>query len=103
MVMIPFTCSFGDDTYLPHIRFSQGCLCAHPPPALPGRPPRPPDKEIFEYIMAYFSIFEVFLKNIQRICPIRPVRADVMGKTARPPAHLPNMNEESLGNSAVNI
>jgi hypothetical protein len=43
------------------------------PPALPGRPPRPPDKEIFEYIQAYSSIFEVFLKNIQRICPVRPV------------------------------
>jgi hypothetical protein len=28
---------------------------------------------IFEYIQAYSSIFEVFLKNIQRICPIRPV------------------------------
>jgi hypothetical protein len=54
-------------------------------------PVRPPDKEIssiFEYIRAYSSIFEVFLKNIQRICPIRPVRARC-NRQACTPAHPP--------------
>jgi hypothetical protein len=58
------------------------CAPAHLP-ASPIRPPCPPDKEIsslFEYIRAYSSIFEVFLKNIQIICPIRPVRARHNGR-----------------------
>jgi hypothetical protein len=51
-----------------------------------------------EYIRAYSGIFEVFLKNIQRICPIRPVRAWHNGQ-ARPPVSLrtPSMTTLVLG------
>jgi hypothetical protein len=56
------------------------------------RPPRPVDlrtrptriySSIFEYIQAYLSTFKVFLKNIQRICPVHPVRARPNGQACQ--------------------
>jgi hypothetical protein len=53
-------------------------------PTSPGRPPHPPDKEIS-------SIFKVILKNIQRICPVRPICARRNGHACPPvtPARKP--------------
>jgi hypothetical protein len=88
-----------------HAHNYQGCLCG--PGGGPPPPPPPPHacltrkyrvyssifehiraySSIFEHIRAYSSIFEVFLKKIQRICPIRPVRARCNGQACRP-AHL---------------
>jgi hypothetical protein len=59
-------------------RSNQGCLDVRPPVML-GRPSRPPDKGIFKYIRTYSSIFKVFFKNIQRICPVCPVRTRYNG------------------------
>jgi hypothetical protein len=63
------------------------------PSGSPDRPPCPPTKEIssiFEYIRAYSSIFEVFLKNIQKICPVCPIRARRNGQACLPARKLPD-------------